>query len=820
MFVKKIFIILIFSIFVSTSAAAEALSVTWKGALIPGGNNNGGPGNCTATTNGVALDLDRTQDPYDVVMSDDGLQVFTANRSNDSGMDSNQLSMNRLGTPNEILTEKIRNGSNPTCADMDGANPQDLSGNAIATTGHIEGLHIGNGGSTFFVLDTVGDIGKFNLSNPYDVSTMSYETRVQFGNTIDSMHFSRDGKKLFTLSSSTDDPVVTTYSLPAPFDISSTTQIHQVDLDTKGIIVSAASHDQGFDIEFNPEGSAMFIMMANTNTANNNFVYQFSLGKNYDVSTAVKVGRWDMNDVFQNRDSDELDGRPRGMGFSSDGMKLFVVEIMAGNGVDQINQFDLECPYGLVQCTSDSASNLGSQVQLAKQNIGLNTSIIFKRFEWVKRNKNNNNLNNFTASIKLDNPLLNYWIKKLPTKIVSVNGAVENGRFITIGREYKKRNKNSNNLDNFTTAIKSDNQLLNSWTNKLPEKITARRASLKEKSSKDKKSNWSYWSHGDISIGNYEGTILEKPKQIKTTGLTFGADKIYGDNKLAGLAIRYGGNGADIRSSAQQTDMESLTLNIYGIIPRDENQYINAVLGLSVLRFDQKYLGQLTGERNGKQAFAAVNYRTKKSYGDLNLTPSGRFTYAVTQLSDFTNFISTVKPATDVIYEEDTFESGEVAAGFLFNLNDIETSDGIFKPNGGLEIVYDITPDVKLEYSNQGSSNVNTATIEQYSHKNIRGNIGIEAIYNNGLTLSLNYERFQHIDSHRYSHTDIFLIKVGHITEEDSEFTFNFDPLKNNETSIDYTKNINGFDVKVSSNYSLMNQIPDYGANLEVSSKF
>ena len=39
------------------------------------------------------------------------------------------------------------------------------------------------------------------------------------------------------------------------------------------------------------------------NTANNNFVYQFSLGKNYDVSTAVNVGKWDMNDVFLNRHS-------------------------------------------------------------------------------------------------------------------------------------------------------------------------------------------------------------------------------------------------------------------------------------------------------------------------------------------------------------------------------------------------------------------------------------------------------------------------------------------------------------------------------------
>ncbi len=764
---KKIVLFLVFSFFISTSAVAEALSVTWKGALIPGGNTESGL-SCTATTNGVALDRDRTEDPYDVVMSDDGLQVFTANRSGDAGMNSNQLSMNRLGTPNEILTDIMRNGSNPTCTDMEGASPGEISGGAITGSNIIEGLHIGNGGSTFMVLDTVGKIGKFNLTTPYDISTMSYETVFDTGDIkIDSMHFSRDGTKLFTLTSNTDAPAVTTYSLPAPFDISSTTQIHQVDLADKGIIVSAASHDQGFDIEFNPDGSAMFIMMANTNTANNNFVYQFSLGINYDVSTAVKVGRWDMNDVFLNRDADELDGQPRGMGFSSDGMKLFVVEIMAGNGVDMINQFDLECPYGLAQCTSDSASNLGSQVQLAKQNINLNTSVIFKRFEWVKRNRNSENLNSFNININSHNPLLASLAKKFQTS-----------------KYINRASLNNNSLSN------------------------------------NKKSKWSYWSHGDISIGRYEDTIVEKPKHIKTTGLTFGADRKYGDNKFAGIAIRYAENGGKIRSTVQRTDMESLTLNIYGIIPRDENKYINAVLGLSVLRFDQKYLGQLTGERNGKQAFTALNYRTKKSYGDLNLTPSGRFTYAVTQLSDFTNFVSTVKSATDIIYEEDTFENGEVAAGFLFNLNDIVTSDGIFRPNGGLEIVYDITPDIKLEYSNQGSSNVNTATIKKYSQKNIRGNIGLETIYNNGITLSLNYERFQHIDSHRYSHTDSFLIKVGYISEEDSEFAFNFDPLQTSQMELSYIKDVNGFDVKVGSNYSMASQIPDYGANIEVSSKF
>ena len=51
----KVFLVL-FSLFFSSLALAAPLSVTWKGALIPGGNNNGGPGNCTATINGAALD--------------------------------------------------------------------------------------------------------------------------------------------------------------------------------------------------------------------------------------------------------------------------------------------------------------------------------------------------------------------------------------------------------------------------------------------------------------------------------------------------------------------------------------------------------------------------------------------------------------------------------------------------------------------------------------------------------------------------------------------------------------------------------------------
>ena len=664
-------------------------------------------------------------------------------------------------------------------------------------------------------------IGKFNLSTPNDITTATYTKESMIFQVPLALYLLAEMEENFLRLEITDDtPNLTTFSLPGPFDISSLTQTHNVNL--------ASSYDVGeettdavnaMDIEFNDTGSAMFVMTYTADSKDESYIYQFSLGANYDVSTASLTGKY--NIVVPTSGGDG--GEPRGFSFSSDGMKFFLVNRETGSAqVDRITEYELECPYGIVACTSDSTSSIGSQVELSKQNISLNVSTIFKRFEWIKRNRNSNNLNNLNASIKFDNPMLNYWVKKLPTKIVSINGPVENGQSITIGSE----NKNSNNLNNFTTTIKSDNPLLSSWMNKLPENITALKASLKEKSGKDKKSNWSYWSLGDLSINSYDKHGFEKAKDIKTKGLTFGADRKFGDNKFLGLALRYGDNKSNISASKQNTDMESLTLNIYGIIPLNEDQYINAVLGLSALRFDNKYLGKLSGERNGKQAFTSINYRTKNTYGKFNVTPTGKLTYGVTRLSEFTDFLSTTidSPTTDIIYAEDTFASGEFSAGFLFEMDKIENDQGTFQPMGGIEILYDLSSDIDYKYKYAGATEVNKDTIlGKYSKRSLKTDVGFEMIYLNGFTISPMYERIIRLsnDNEKKLYSERFIVKLSRSKEEDnSEFALDFDPLSDNPANLSYVKNLNGFDIKVSSNYSMVSQIPDYGANIEVSSSF
>ena len=44
--------------------------------------------------------------------------------------------------------------------------------------------------------------------------------------------------------------------------------------------------------------------------------------------------------------------------------------------------------------------------------------------------------------------------------------------------------------------------------------------------------------------------------------------------------------------------------------------------------------------------------------------------------------------------------------------------------------------------------------------------------------------------------------------------------LDSNKAFLDYKRNINGFNITVGSNYTLMSETPDYGANLEISNTF
>ena len=465
---KLFFSIASIIVFLETTAKAQA-SLTYEISIRPAASGS-------TNSEGNIIGRDAFQEITGLAFSNDGKKVFSSNRVSNGNHEC--VSMMALSTPNDLRTASLV---------LDEASPlvEEVGLTDNTADAKCTDIKFSKDGLKMFLGNVTGKIHGFDLAAPFDLSNITYSNNVtgDLGNDP-SFSFSNDGKKLIYLEGKKESQKILEYSLSTAYDLTDITLVNTLTLTTTANV--SASNDYGRAVEFSQDGMTMFVLI-NDRTNNNNTsldsVFQFSLTTAFSTSTATSVGSLTI--------PEELSLRTWGMALSPTGNKLYLVSLVGstnasryvGSGsVDVVTQIGLSCEYGIVACVSDPKSSLSSQVQLAKNNIHINTSIIFKRFEWIERNRNNNTLNNFNASIKSDNPFITYW------------------------------------------------------ANKLEDKVVARLASLKKNSTKNEKNNWSYWSHGDLSIGTYHeksgeaGITLEKPKDIRTEGITFGVDKKNGEN--------------------------------------------------------------------------------------------------------------------------------------------------------------------------------------------------------------------------------------------------------------------------------------------------
>ena len=94
--------------------------------------------------------------------------------------------------------------------------------------------------------------------------------------------------------------------------------------------------------------------------------------------------------------------------------------------------------------------------------------------------------------------------------------------------------------------------------------------------------------------------------------------------------------------------------------------------------------------------------------------------------------------------------------------------------------------------------------------KNLRANIGFDLVTDNGFSVMTIYERNQSDNSH----SDTLYLGFGYIPTDD----INAMTLDNDKASLSYKRDLNGFDIRMSSSFKF--QIPEYGATLEIVNTF
>ncbi|MDA9042628.1 autotransporter outer membrane beta-barrel domain-containing protein [Candidatus Pelagibacter sp.] len=702
-----------------------------------------------------------------VELSPDGTKVFFARYGH---ADGKRLYQYTLSTPFDISTIDT---STEVILDLN-AGSDDL------TAAKVEDLAFNGDGTKVYAISLDGKMNVHTLSAPYDFSSftqdtddgISWNTYLTPGDgniRIHDIRFNDDGTKMYLNEAMpSDNPVaIVEYHLATPYLPGSTTKTQEFDIDPQ---ISQAVQSFNFD----DDGTRMYVIESSTSDANHNLVvYKLSTG--FDVTTATHAGT--ISNFFNAAGGG---GTPGGMHFSNDGMKFYQVT-WGGSTINKIHEYDLTCPYGIVLCESETASVASAQVEIAKNVIHQNTSTIFKRFEWLRRNENKTNLNSHNLKLNINNPIL--------------------------------------------ASLK--NELQSSFKSSFKD-VKYTQASLKTEKPSENKRKWSHWSNADISFGRVGDKASIKPKEITTKGISFGADKLTKNDNFFGFAVRYGNDDIDIKSATnEELNSQSLSFNVYSQLPVNEKSNLNALLGVSFLSIDQMISGTITGERYGKQIYTALSYEEEQNYTKFDIIPYGKAELGITQLSEYTDF-GTSSTNNIETHERLTFKTGNASAGFKFDQTlywdeNKLSGNGHYEENklnrnGFLEYVVDFTPDIDHRYKNHIDSVTVQNTIKRYSLNNIKGNIGFELFKKSGHTFALNYERFQSLDNS--AHTDSLLFKFGKQKNKNTNLNVIYDPLKNNNTEISYLKNYDNFNLKVKSNYAMYSKIPDYGAGIELSATF
>ena len=324
--------------------------------------------------------------------------------------------------------------------------------------------------------------------------------------------------------------------------------------------------------------------------------------------------------------------------------------------------------------------------------------------------------------------------------------------------------------------------------------------------------NWSVWSEGSVSITTIGDNNNSSSKDIDTHGLAFGIDTKLNNNDLLGFALQFNHSDTDVGTNGTGIDSKNYNLSVYRTRPLNDDNFIEGLLSIGSIDSDlvrKSGANTLTGSRDGNQIFGSLNYGKTFSKKDFSLTPIGRIDLGYTELDSYT------ERGTDALtYDKQVVESGLASIGLAIN-DIIEFSNSSLKPFGLMKYGLDFSnsSDTKMNYVSD-TSTIYTYTQGINSTHLLTAQAGFNYERTDSLKLSGSYKRIQGNESEK---TDTIKFGFNYKSQRAAEYAINLD---NDKASLSYKKDLNGFDIRMSSNYSLMSQIPDYGATIEVVNTF
>jgi len=648
-------------------------------------------------------------------------------------------------------------------------------------------------GTKMFVVGRDGkDINEYTLSTGFDVSTASFVDSFDVRNEETQpkgLAFNNDGTKMFVVGY-TDDEVLE-YNLSPGFDVSTATFVDGFSVRSEDLIPSG--------LAFNNDGTKMFVVGQRDDDVN-----EYTLSTGFDVSTASFVDAFDVSNEesspldlkfnhngtrmfvtgYNGKDVNEYtlstgfdvstasfvdsfsvsseESAPTGLAFNDDGTKMFV----SGKTGDDVNEYTLSCAYKVTSSsTCDDPSTIkevrgliDAQIEIAKNFAKDSSASALKRLSILRAEKHDGSTSQ-NININFQNPALAQLADVMP---VSTSGK------------------------------------LNPLQKIIPD-------------------DWTTWSEGSVSFGKIGETNLSSAQDMTSLGISIGADKKVNENRLLGVVLRVCNNDVDVGTYGSTVDTDAISLSLYGSNGLNEDQFLDHVIGVSLLNSDivRKNSGNTntqTGDRDGKQIFSSLKFGREFEYNDMNITPTGRMD------GSFTHLIAYTESGNEAIkYNDQDIVSLMTSLGMMID-RDISLENSIVISRVNLEYGKDFASNSKVvtRYTSD-----NNTTYSYQANKQDRdiltAGFGFDFTHIQGLTISADYQKQKIISE---GSIDTLLLAASFVSKRETEYAMTLESTDDFAVGLNVAKNINGFNFTVGSNYTLMSEIPDYGAILKVSNTF
>jgi len=651
---------------------------------------------------------------------------------------------------------------------------------------------------------TTDSVIQYSLSTPFDINTATKTSSTPLTN-IDKPHaikFKPDGKVMYVIDNA--ELSVRQYNLTTAWDTSTL----QYDDD-----FNVSDENQLRSLAFKTDGTKMYVTGNQTEV-----IQQFTLSTPWDVKTATK-------DSTQSSALTSKESNPRSIQFHSSGTIFYI----GGNGSDSIHKYTLTTPWDVSTLEFSQSYSFSDQVSSSGNSImagfifSANFTKLYITQDTDSRQSQTGTNTIFEYSVACAGTITcadasaNDDVKAIIEANVELSKRIIKNNTLPIFHriEWLRRHKNKDNLSNLNAEIDFTNE-------KISKLVSALKNSKKEIDRSYDSEDWFKWSEGRVSLGKNK-SINSSSRDFHSYGISVGADKIKDDDRDAmhGYVFQYANDNVDIGSSGTKLETDAYSFALYDTKLRDDHFFTDALIGVSLLDIDQKrviYGNILEGNREGQQIYGSFNFGKRIVDEDLNLNPGIKLDLGYTKLKAFRERTVVGDSLADaLLYKEQNIKSALITLGVLLDKTDTDKEeDEIINHHGRLEYIADLSPssDAEFYYLNSQST-VYNYNVENKSKHNLRIGYGFDVTSITGWSFVGNFERFQ---SNGKGHSNEIYLSVGYVPIDEMKFVFDLNNFEN--TSFSYTNNINGFDLKMSSNYNFISDVPDYGANIEISNKF